>query len=999
MKAWMNKLGGVLLASLLTVMLNGKAYANDEVPSEPPATEISEPAAAPVSEPAAPVEAPVASESAPVAAPVAESQVASPVVEVAPETSAAAPTVTESAPEAPAAAAESVSEPVADAVTEAPEAVETESPAAAADAVPAVEVTGSTDGIPEAGAVSLTENTPAPETETPSPAENVTEPLMLKTVMPAPVATVAAPAASEEPGALEAVVPLRKTAAVSLNAVTASDSVSAAEDPAEPAALPDLATALRTAPLAKSSESAGAEAPAQILSRLDDGTYVMVNYQDSSAAISTDNPVLTVLAAGLNRIASLSSGGSINIGGTGILLVDSLQYGSGGSLNLMPNSELYGSDVTEAGSVAVFCKQEGTEKDYVFVNGTVPGRLDEAYTVEGCNLILPSGASLILSSIGQATDRETGEVIYYSGTVSGDVTDSSKYDYADETAASLTIGEGASLIVDAGAMVESVSTPKLSLDTAYSLPIVPSLKVTDNGNLTVNGSLSSGFLDIGADASLKGNGDVSAERMEIRSPSCLNGGGVTLHSHDCTIYGSGTIDTLKLSDSEVFLNSGEGSVTVNNVVSSSASGSQSVLVTGNSMTLKNISITGNLQLLTSYGYGQSSAVSTLQGPVSGGGTLRLGSGIYQLLSGFSCSSLNTNYHVIVYDYTSYFGSDTLLTAPLLVNSAALTGNMPPQVPQTVEGESVYCYEVPMIKVSASQNDSGNAGVWISVDEVKSLDPLLIPVGETGSYLAAFHQARINENKGKDPGLLYELQYFEDGSFRTVFITDPEGYSFSGENLYLIRVSNIMKCPGGQGGATTTSTQTAFTGSGILGGAGAGSATITIGGQTYDLSGASPVDLHPTGDSSSDPTPDPVPLVATVEETPNAPLIWAEVSPAASTDAASPAEAQYVVLALEGEKTLEELGGKATISMNYTLPADYAGKPLYVVFRNEDGTLTAIRATYSNITGLLRFITDRLGTFVVVGFDFDGKEFSEEFYAALAQLDVLKDLAFAEYSPV
>ena len=80
---------------------------------------------------------------------------------------------------------------------------------------------------------------------------------------------------------------------MSLNAVTASDSVSAAEDPAEPAALPDLATALRTAPLAKSSESAGAEAPAQILSRLNDGTYVMVNYQDSSAAISTDNPVLT----------------------------------------------------------------------------------------------------------------------------------------------------------------------------------------------------------------------------------------------------------------------------------------------------------------------------------------------------------------------------------------------------------------------------------------------------------------------------------------------------------------------------------------------------------------------------------------------------------------------------------------------------------------------------------------------------------------------------------
>ena len=31
--------------------------------------------------------------------------------------------------------------------------------------------------------------------------------------------------------------------------------------------------------------------------------------------------------------------------------------------------------------------------------------------------------------------------------------------------------------------------------------------------------------------------------------------------------------------------------------------------------------------------------------------------------------------------------------------------------------------------------------------------------------------------------------------------------------------------------------------------------------------------------------------------------------------------------LEGEKTLEELGGKATVSMNYTIPEEYAGKQL------------------------------------------------------------------------
>ena len=119
----------------------------------------------------------------------------------------------------------------------------------------------------------------------------------------------------------------------------------------------------------------------------------------------------------------------------------------------------------------------------------------------------------------------------------------------------------------------------------------------------------------------------------------------------------------------------------------------------------------------------------------------------------------------------------------------------------------------------------------------------------------------------------------------------------------------------------------------------------------------------------------------------------------SAEAAAPADTTYVLLALEGEKTLEELGGTAAVSMNYTLPVEYAEKPLYVVFRNEDGSLTAFRASYSEITGLLRFITDRLGEFMVVGFDFDGIEFSEEFYAALAQLEGLENLIYAEYSPV
>ena len=79
-------------------------------------------------------------------------------------------------------------------------------------------------------------------------------------------------------------------------------------------------------------------------------------------------------------------------------------------------------------------------------------------------------------------------------------------------------------------------------------------------------------------------------------------------------------------------------------------------------------------------------------------------------------------------------------------------------------------------------------------------------------------------------------------------------------------------------------------------------------------------------------------------------------------------------------------------MPYVLPAQDADKALYVVFRNADGTLTALRARYSRVKGELRFEADRLGPFVVVAFDFEGEEFSEAFYAALEELPALQRLA-------
>ena len=89
-------------------------------------------------------------------------------------------------------------------------------------------------------------------------------------------------------------------------------------------------------------------------------------------------------------------------------------------------------------------------------------------------------------------------------------------------------------------------------------------------------------------------------------------------------------------------------------------------------------------------------------------------------------------------------------------------------------------------------------------------------------------------------------------------------------------------------------------------------------------------------------------------------------------------------------------------MSYTPPAEYEGKTLYVVFRDENNKLVAFRATYSDTEHLLRFITKRLGEFMVVGFDFDStefKEFSPEFYEALAKLPELENLLFSEVGAI
>ena len=156
MKAWMNKLGGVLLASLLTVMLNGKAYAEER--PDTPDTEIIAPAeAAPAA--ATPAETPAAAPaSADNPAAAAEAPALAPAVETpVPETAAAVPGTPVSS----------------DDPAEVPASVQ-ETPTVGDGTPAAVETPASADNMPAAAAETplLPENPPADSDDAVNPVQD-----------------------------------------------------------------------------------------------------------------------------------------------------------------------------------------------------------------------------------------------------------------------------------------------------------------------------------------------------------------------------------------------------------------------------------------------------------------------------------------------------------------------------------------------------------------------------------------------------------------------------------------------------------------------------------------------------------------------------------------------------------------------------------------------------------------------------------------------------------
>ncbi len=87
----------------------------------------------------------------------------------------------------------------------------------------------------------------------------------------------------------------------------------------------------------------------------------------------------------------------------------------------------------------------------------------------------------------------------------------------------------------------------------------------------------------------------------------------------------------------------------------------------------------------------------------------------------------------------------------------------------------------------------------------------------------------------------------------------------------------------------------------------------------------------------------------------------------------------------------KLNSKVTVRFDYDAPAEEG--QLFAVFRNQDGSLTAFPARYDAITGQLVFNSDKLGNFVVVCIDYNGKLYTKEFYDFLETIESVKNLKY------
>ena len=437
-----------------------------------------------------------------------------------------------------------------------------------------------------------------------------------------------------------------------------------------------------------------------------------------------------------------------------------------------------------------------------------------------------------------------------------------------------------------------------------------------------------------------------------------------------------TLGTIHLEDANVsFL----GDVAIDTVKNDA--GSSSMTFHGSTI-IDDIEATGTLTLYTSEFYADyvddrndpDDMATTITGNI-GGNNLCLNSGIYILSASASKESgTDISYgYPLVYDYAGITGSAS--HGPLHVQPAdALTGSSVIPMDAYMVIESVkrgYSEEESTDSLAGTllakdfsfdtgDSESEDSHIDVADYEVLTIDgknyidlaDLKPTIDTLRSEKEIFEPVSIVEILQKDGEGNFSSKFYQyysysvvdgEGNESIVSRDDLEG-TVPADDVYLIRITFIYTKGAPWGGGTASSTTTSNTGSGVLGGAGAGSVR---------LSSAAVGNLR----------------VLVLRQ-----------------------GAGYRVRVFSGDREIRDLNGRAVMARTaFSLPQDWSGESIYAVFKNTDGSLTAFRAVYDSTAGTIRFDTDLVGSFVIVSMPFDGEPFSPAFYAALEKLPEVQKL--------
>ena len=135
-----------------------------------------------------------------------------------------------------------------------------------------------------------------------------------------------------------------------------------------------------------------------------DGSSVSLVNNAAPVDIQSVGQGVNLSVAGLNLVGVLHADEDVNITGTGLILIDRIDLAEGKKLNLKTNTDVYQDG---EGSAAVFLYDQQTGV-YRLINGTVPGILDERYTIpDGVTLVVPQGGVLDMRVIAKVTTTTT----------------------------------------------------------------------------------------------------------------------------------------------------------------------------------------------------------------------------------------------------------------------------------------------------------------------------------------------------------------------------------------------------------------------------------------------------------------------------------------------------------------------------------------------------------------------------------------------------------------